>query len=281
VPTVLTEHSYGKSGIRLTKVAHQPDRDEVHELEIDIQLKGGFAGSYTTGDNHMIIPTDTMKNVVYALAKEHAIESIEDFGLALSSHFLTSHPHVEAATVDISEQPLERIIVGGRAHPHAFCSKTRESRTTTVFGSRDQTRVVSGIADLFLLKSTGSAFCGFLRDRYTTLEDAPDRIVATMLTARWVCADAGVKWNEVHPKVRTALLETFAEHRSLSVQHTLYAMGAAALDASPEMQWISLTMPNKHRILVDLKPFGLENANEVFVATDEPHGVIRGTLQRT
>ncbi len=64
------------------------------------------------------------------------------------------------------------------------------------------------------------------------------------------------------------------------MQQTLYAMGAAALGGSPEIESITLTMPNKHRILVDLEPFGLENANEVFVATDEPYGIITGTLKR-
>ena len=101
-----------------------------------------------------------------------------------------------------------------------------------------------------------------------------------MLKAQWLYANAGVDWNEAHLKIRRALLETFAEHQSLSVQQTLHAMGAAALDASPQIERITLTMPNKHRILVDLEPFGLENANEVFVATDEPHGTITGTLQR-
>jgi urate oxidase len=142
------------------------------------------------------------------------------------------------------------------------------------------TRVVSGIGDLFLLKSTGSAFCGFLRDRYTTLENAPDRIMATMLRARWSYAGAIADWNKSHEKIRCALLETFAGHRSFSVQQTLHAMGSAALLASAEIEEITLVMPNKHRILVDLKPFGLENANEVFVAIDEPHGVISGTLRR-
>ncbi len=280
MPGVLTEHSYGKSRIRLTKVTRLADRHEVRELVIDIQLKGDFAGSYTSGDNRMIIPTDTMKNVAYALAKEHSLESIEDFGAVLASHFLANHPHVETATVEIAEQPLERIRVGGRAHPHAFAGKTSESDTSTVHGSRGGLRVVSGIDDLFLLKSTASAFCGFLRDRYTTLKDAPDRIMATMLSARWIYSDAGADWNEARLKIRRALLETFAEHQSLSVQQTLYAMGAAALAGSPEIVSITLTMPNKHRILVDLEPFGLENANEVFIATDEPYGIITGTLKR-
>ena len=186
MPAVLTEHSYGKSRIRLTKVTRLADRHEVRELTIAIQLEGDFADSYTRGDNRLVIPTDTMKNVAYALAREHPLESIEDFGAAVASHFLANHPHVAQATVRLAEQPLERIRVDGREHPHAFGGKTRETRTCTVRSYRTGLCVESGLDELFLLKSTDSPFCGFLRDRYTTLRDAPDRILATMLRADWL-----------------------------------------------------------------------------------------------
>ncbi len=283
---VLTEHSYGKTRIRLTKVTRRADRHEVRELTIEIRLEGDFAGSYTTGDNRLIIPTDTMKNVAYALAKEHALDSIEGFGLALANHFLEHHPHVERATARLVEHPMERIRVAGVEHPHAFAGRGPESRTCAVHRGRDGLRVESGIADLFLLKTTNSAFAGFLRDRFTTLPDAADRILATMLTADWLTPidggeAAGYDWNGAHAQARRALVETFAGHRSLSAQQTLHTMGAAVLDACPRVERITLNMPNKHRILVDLRSFGLDNVDEVFVATDEPHGTITGTLQRT
>jgi urate oxidase len=280
VAAVLIEHSYGKSRIRLTKVTRLADRHEVRELTVEILLEGDFAGSYTSGDNRPIIPTDTMKNVTYALAKEHALESIEAFGTALAGHFLAYHPHVSRAIVRLAEQPLERICADGRGHPYAFQGKRSETRTTVIRRSRAVVRVESGIDGLFLLKSTDSAFAGFLRDRYTTLPDVFDRILATMLTAEWLYDSDPVDWNDAHAHVRRSLLETFALHKSLSVQQTLHAMGAAALEACPQIERITLTMPNQHRILVDLKPFGLENNNEVFIATDEPHGTICGTLQR-
>lgn len=281
MPNLLIDHSYGKSRIRLTKITRLADRHEVRELTVEIQLTGDFAGSYTTGDNRTIIPTDTMKNVAYALAREHPLESIEEFAGALGSHFLAGHPHVETATVRLAEQPLERIGVGGVAHPYAFAGRTSEQRTSVVHCSRGGLRVESGIDELFLLKTTDSAFHGFLRDRYTTLADSSDRIMATMLKAQWVYANTEVNWNAAFRTIRSALIETFAQHQSLSVQHTLHAMGAAALDSAPSIERITLTMPNKHRILIDLAPFGLPNANDVFVATDEPYGVITGTLERT
>jgi urate oxidase len=222
--------------------------------------------------------------VAYALAKEHPLESIEAYGAALAGHFLEHHAHVESATVRLAEQMLERIDVDGRAHPHAFSGINSERRTSTVRSSRAGLSVESGLDNLFLLKATGSAFSGFIRDRYTTLADASDRIVATDLKADWLYAPAeagpGPDWNGARGRIRRVLLATFAEHQSLSVQQTLHAMGAAAIEACPQVEQISLTMPNKHRLLVDLERFGLENFNEVFVATDEPHGTITGTLRR-
>ncbi len=283
---VLAEHSYGKARIRLTKVTRRAHRHDVRELSIEIRLEGDFAGSYTAGDNRMIIPTDTMKNVAYALAKEHALDSIEGFGLALTGHFLEHHAHVERATARLVEHPMERIRVGGVEHPHAFAGRGLEARTCAVRRGRGALLIESGIDELFLLKTTDSAFAGFLRDRFTTLPDSADRILATMLTAEWLTAidgaedAAGVDWNAAHAEVRRTLVETFAGHRSLSVQQTLHDMGAAVLVACPRVERITLNMPNKHRTLVDLRPFGLDNVDEVFVATDEPHGTITGMLQR-
>ena len=282
MPAVLTEHSYGKSRIRLTKVSRLADRHEVRELTIEIELEGEFAGSYTIGDNRLIIPTDTMKNVAYALAREHPLESIEDFGAAVASHFLANHSHVDAG-----DRPPGRAAAGAdsrrrpRASPRVLRARPARREPAPSCGSRRGLRVESGLDELFLLKSTDSSFCGFLRDRYTTLPDASDRILATMLKADWLYSgDAAPTGTTPTHCIRQALLETFAGHQSLSVQQTLHAMGAAALEACPEIERITLVMPNQHRILVDLKPFGLENANEVFLATDEPHGTITGTLQR-
>ena len=278
---VLTDHSYGKSRIRLTKVTRRDGRHDVRELSIDISLQGDFERSFTFGDNRLIIPTDTMKNVAFALAKEHPLEAIEDFAVAVAGHFLENHAHVSGARVRIDELPLDRIRVDGREHPHAFSGNCSERRSTTVTHSRGGLHIESGLKDLFLLKSSGSAFCGFLTDRHTTLKDAPDRILATMLEATWLYRDQHVNWNASHARIRQSLLEAFANHNSLAVQQTLYAMGESVLAGAPEVEKITLTMPNKHRILADLNPFGLDNANEIFVATDEPYGSITGTLSRS
>ena len=281
MPAVLTHNAYGKSGVRLTRVTRLPDRHEVRDLTVDVRLEGDFDASYTLGDNSRVIATDTMKNVVYALAQGRPAEAIEDFGSALSAYFLAEFSHVRSATVSIAEHPWQRITVDGRGHPHAFVGGGGETRTATVAGDRDGLKIEAGLHGLLVLKTTKSAFSGFIRDRYTTLSETSDRVFATEVDARWrYDPPAAVDWDGARSAVRTALLETFAGHDSLAVQQTLNAMGEAALAACPAVGEITLTLPNKHRILVDLERFGRTNVNEIFVATDEPFGLITGTLRR-
>jgi urate oxidase len=280
MPVVLAHNAYGKSRVRLTKVQRHADRHDLIEWSIDVRLEGDFAAAYTAGDNRQVVATDTMKNVVYAHAADHTLTSPEPFALVLGRHFLDSYPQVESAAVHIRVEPWQRIEVGGRPHRHAFLGGGTERRTCTVEQTRQGKRIVAGIADLMLLKTADSAFRDFHRDAYTMLPDTDDRIFATSLTADWQYADA-TGWDADHAAVRRALLETFAGHPSLGVQHTLHAMGEAALAAAPSVEEITLMMPNRHRLLVNLAPFGRENPNAVFVATDEPHGLITGTLRRS
>jgi urate oxidase len=133
---------------------------------------------------------------------------------------------------------------------------------------------------LLILKTTGSAFKGYVKDKHTTLKETDDRIFATNAEIRWKYTREDLDFNVCHQKIRQAILETFAKHASLSVQHTLYAMGESALGACADVSEISMTMPNKHCLLVDLSPFGMQNKNEIFVPTSEPHGLISGTVKR-
>jgi urate oxidase len=277
---VLAHHTYGKSRVCLTRVTRQADRHDLKELTIDIRLEGDFAGSYTHGDNSHIIATDSMKNTVHVLAREQPLPDLESFGLALADFFLAHYAHVSLASVRLAEQPWRRITVAGQEYPHAFMGGGTEQRTCMVSVTRQERRIEAGLEDLLILKTTDSAFRGFIRDRYTTLADTDDRIFATILTAAWQYRDTTADWNRCYDLIHQTLLETFARHQSLSVQQTLYDMGAAALGACDAVEEITLTMPNQHRLLVNLQPFGLDNPNEVFVPTHEPFGLISGTLRR-
>jgi urate oxidase len=247
---------------------------------VSVALAGDFAGTHLTGDNSKVVPTDTQKNTVFAFAKDTPLGEIEDFALRLARHFVREHASVRRARVSIAEQPWRRIAAGGRPHPHAFERAGSEKRLTTVTCARDSEWVVSGLTDIRLLKTTGSEFWGYPKDRYTTLPETRDRVLATEVDARWRYTRDGIDWAEAHAEARRRLVETFAITHSLSLQQTLYAMGEAVLEARPEVAEIRLSMPNKHHFVVDLKPFGLENDNEVFYASDRPYGLIEGTVMR-
>lgn len=283
---VLAENNYGKSRVRLVKVSRDraTKRHTVHELSVDVALRGDFETVHTLGDNSKCLPTDTMKNTVYAFAKDHPIDAIESFALHLAKHFVVGRG-MESARVSVSRVPWERVILRGKEHPHCFTKGSEErQRCEVVYGSRNVggTSVLGGIEGLVILKSTDSGFAGFMKDEYTTLPEVDDRIMATSVSAMWTFAAAGerTKFGMCREKIRAALVATFASHKSKSVQQTLYAMGEAALKACREIGSIRLSLPNKHCLLVNLKPFGMENANEVFVPTDEPHGLIEATIRR-
>ena len=277
---MLAETAYGKSSVRLVKVARHGDRHDLTDLTVAIRFEGDYDRSYTDGDNHDVLPTDTMKNTVYALAAEHAIAEPESFGVRLARHFLERNPKLHRVTVDLSEHPWGRIPIGAREHGQAFVHHGAECRTASVQGGRNRMLVGAGVKGLVILKSSRSEFRDFLRDELTTLPDASDRLLATALTANWHYGATDIDFNVAWRAVRSTMLETFAEHDSRSVQHTLYAMARAVLDSVEFITAVHLVMPNKHHLPVDLQPLGLQNRNEIFVPTDEPYGLIEATVTR-
>jgi urate oxidase len=277
---VLGHNRYGKSGIRLVRVTRGGDRHELVDLTVDVALEGDFAATHLTGDNAAVLPTDTMRGTVYAFAGEEPVGEPEAFGLRLAGHFVQSVPAATRARVHLVQRPWTRIEAAGVSHPHAFAGAGPGRRTATVTRDGGDAWVVAGLDDLLVLKTTGSAFEGFLKDRYTTLEETDDRILATVVTARWRYVTLEVDWAEAAAGVRRLLLEAFAGHRSRSLQQTLYAMGEAVLAGRPEVAEVRMTMLNKHHLPVDLTPYGLRNTGEVFVATDRPFGLIEGTVAR-
>ncbi|HEY4596641.1 MAG TPA: urate oxidase [Thermoanaerobaculia bacterium] len=274
MPVTLAENAYGKQAVRLVTVRRLPDRHELKDVTVAIRFEGDFAAAYTDGDNRGVLPTDTMKNTVYALAADHPFDDIEDFGLLLTDHFLTHNPRAARVQVDLTEHPWEPFGADGTA----FRQPGSERRIAEVTRDREGARVVAGLENLVVMKTAKSAFEGFPRDRYTTLPETADRLLATAVRATWRYSRPDVPFGLWH-QVRRVLLETFAEHDSRSVQHTLYAMGEAVV-RTLDVEEIHLAMPNRHHIPVDLRPFGLENRNEIFVATTEPYGLIEGTVRR-
>ena len=281
---ILGANQYGKAEIRVVRVDRDTPRHEIHDLSVTTTLRGDFAAAYTAGDQAKVLPTDSQKNTVFALAKERGVGEIEDFADQLARHFTDTIPAVTGARVEIESYAWDRIESGGQGHDHSFVRRGQEIRTTAVTvdgkGPDSRTWIVSGIKDLVVLKSTGSEFRGFLKDRYTTLAETDDRILATSLVAQWRPASPAADWGKSYAGIRATILDAFASTHSLALQQTLHAMGTAVLEAYPEVAEIRFSAPNKHHFAVDLAPFGLDNPGEVFFAADRPYGLIEASVTR-
>ena len=277
----LGENSYGKSSVRLLRVLRQEGRHDIKELTVTIRFEGDFEAAHTKGENKKILPSDTMKNTVYALARQYPVEAVEDFALHLIEHFLTYNEQVSRVRIEALENPWSRIPHGTKPHAFAFMRASGpEKRTAVLSGTRERITIRAGIQDLDVMKTTKSAFDGFLRDPYTTLKEDGDRILATTIRAEWLYEGDEIEFNPLWHSVRQTLLETFAAHDSRSLQHTLYAMGEAVLATFDHIREIHLSLPEKHFNLVDLSPFGMDNSAEVFLPTEEPQGLVEATLRK-
>jgi urate oxidase len=276
----LIQHHYGKAKVRVLKVFRAGTRYSIKELDVQVMLQGDFDASFTRADNRLVVATDSVKNTINVLAKQKLGADTEAFGLVLGEHFLKTYKHVSRVEVSLTEHCWERIKVKGRPHAHSFSETGAARPFAKIACTRNESIVESGIKDLLILKTTASGFENFLRDEFTTLPETNDRILATKLEAVWTYRKSPASYFRTNKKILDAMLAVFAKNFSPSVQVTLFQMGEAALKAAAEVSKVHIAMPNKHCLLINLKPFGLENKNELFVPTDEPHGQIEGTVAR-
>jgi urate oxidase len=277
----LGENRYGKSRVRLSRITRYGGHHDFNEWTVRVLLNGDFEASFTEANNSKILPTDTMKNTVYSLARDSKAVTIEDFAIELGDYLLNNNPQVSKASVEIAEKAWERIVIDGTVEPTTFKLGGPELHTVRAVRQRGNSwSIVSGLDGLVILKTTKSAFTGYIKGKLTTLKPSTDRIFGTSATATWEFAAALPDYAQVRARVIAALLKEFANHNSMSVQHTLFDMGKAALAAAPELARITLTMPNLHHLLTDLSPFGQDNPNHIFIPIDEPHGYIEATIER-
>ncbi|THV32238.1 factor-independent urate hydroxylase [Glycomyces paridis] len=272
----LGANSYGKSGVRLVHVVRDSPRHDLRDLTVHTALAGDLDATHYRGDNTGVLPTDSQKHTVYAFARE-GIGSIEGFAERLARHFADTAPAIRSARVRVEEHPWRR------TGEHSFArGDGGELRTAEAAYGDGAVRFTAGVRDLLLLNTTGSAFGGFLTDRYTTLPETEDRILATAVDAAWTYETTGddAWFDASFAAARAALLEAFADTYSLSLQQTLYAVGERILRAVPETGEVRLSLPNRHHYLYDLEPFGLDNPGLVFQAGDLPYGLIEGTVRR-
>ena len=278
----LAANSYGTSRVRVLRVVRGNERHDFFDLTLDIQCTGDFVAAHLEGDNSGVLPTDSMQNAVYALARQApagTVEAIELFGMRLGDHLLGGNPQISAVRVDISERLWSRIIVDGQPHRHAFVQGEPGVRTCRVLTAPGTRHVAAGVEGLLVLKTTDSGFSGFARDAYTTLPETDDRILSAAMDLTWRYGQP-VDYDATWDLARRTALQTFADHHSLSVQQTGYAIGEAMLVACPAIDEVSLSLPNRHNLLVDLTPLGLDNPNEIFAPVDEPHDQINIVVER-
>ena len=276
---VLGKNQYGKAEVRVVRVTRDTARHEIEDLNVTSQLTGDFTAAHVEGDNANVVATDTQKNTVFAFAKD-GIGSPEEFLLRLGAHFTSEFDWVTGGRWEAEQYSWERIVADGRGHDHSFVRGGTETRTAVVTIDGDTTAVIAGLQDLVVLKSTESGFVGYPKDKYTTLPETTDRILATSVTARWLYNRTDIDFTAVFADVRRLLLEAFTANYSHALQNTLHDMAQAVLDAHPEIDEIRFSTPNKHHFVVDLSPFGLENPNEVFYAADRPYGLIEASFLR-
>ncbi|WP_448809121.1 factor-independent urate hydroxylase [Agromyces bauzanensis] len=276
---VLGANQYGKAEVRVVKVTRDSARHEIEDLNVTSQLRGDFAAAHLAGDNAHVVPTDTQKNTIFAFARD-GIGSPEAFLLRLADHFTSSFGWVTGGRWEAEQFAWQRITVGGEPHDHAFVRSGQEVRTAVVVADGTDRHVIAGLKGLTVLKTTRSGFEGYPKDRYTTLPETSDRILATDVAARWRYARPDVDYDAAYASVRSLVLEAFAAKYSAALQATLFDMGRAVLEAHAEIAEIRFSMPNKHHFVVDLAPFGLDNPNEVFYAADRPYGLIEASVER-
>jgi urate oxidase len=269
----LGPNQYGKAETRIVRVERGAAGDRLTDLNVSVALRGDLDASHLTGDNSAVLPTDTQKNTVYAFAREHGIDTAEAFAARLAEHFVATQPTIREARVSVEQYPWQPV-----DGAHTFARDGGEVRTATVHHGPYGTQTVSGVAGLVLLKTTESEFHGFIKDRYTTLPETRDRILATSVNATWRGGPGAAPADPA--KARAALVAAFAETYSLALQQTLFAMGSRVLAQCPEVLEVKLSLPNRHHFLVDLAPFGLDNPGEVYFAADRPYGLIEGVVRR-
>lgn len=292
-PVILGQNQYGKAENRVVKITRDGATHHVKDLNVSVSLSGDMDEVHYSGSNANVLPTDTTKNTVFAFAKEHGIESAEQFGIHLARHFVTSQESIHRARIRIEEYAWERIeasgagsrSIGADAARHSFVRKGQETRLTQITYDGERWEVVSGLKDLVVMNSTDSEFWGYVKDKYTTLPEAYDRILATQVSGRWRFnwtddEQEMPDWETSYEQTRTHMLQAFAETYSLSLQQTLYQMGSRIIDNRGEIDEVRFSLPNKHHFLVDLEPFGLKNDNEVYYAADRPYGLIEATVLR-
>jgi urate oxidase len=278
--TTLSSHSYGASHIRLLRITRRGDRHDLRDLAIAVHVEGEVADAFTKGDNELLLPADTLRNTVHAIARDESLAEIEQIGMALASHFMSHQPQFTRVRIDLSEQPWSRLPVGGRAQGQAFTSGSAERRTAAVTSNGSRLSVVAGIQDFTVMKTSGASFEGYLEDQFTTLEANRDRVLAVSADARWTYLHEEVSFGPSWQGVRQLLIEAFVQQVSRSAEHSAHAMAEVVLGSYVDIGEVTVRLKQRSLPLVELTPFGLDNPHVLFRPEEAPELTAEVTLSR-
>jgi len=277
----LIKNRYGKGRVRVMRIHRDGDRHEVSQLNVKAMIEGDFARAYTHGDNSTSVSTDTIKNVVNVVARENTGLCAEEFCQVLAKKYLDTYPQISSVAITTHETKWSRLSFGGKPHPYSFVLDSNGKPLVEATLARDgASTLTSGIDGFTFMKSTQSGWENYVKDAYTTIPPTADRMCATSMVASWKWSGKPQNYSATNAKIIDTVLEVFSTTYSMSVQDSLYRMGEAALAAVPEISEISMACPNMHFIPMNLSAFGLDNHNDVFLPTDEPHGQIECTVGR-
>jgi urate oxidase len=270
--------SHGESRLRMLRVVRRGDRHDARDLTVACRFEGEFADAFRAGRAPGLLPSEALKSLVHTTARQHAGAEIERFGLALCDRLLREHPQVTRARVEIAEQPWARLEVGGKAQGQAFLGGPPERRTTTVTSNGEKVAVVSGLDQLTIMRTAG--FAPARGGDQSGLNDGLQRLLVATLSARWTYGSADVTFDPYRQGVRAAIVETFGCHASRSVHHTLYGIADVVLSSYEEITDITLALHERPYRPADLFSAGVENPDELFLAIEEPVGVVEVTVER-
>jgi len=277
----VTHNSYGKASVGLLKIIRDGETHHVHEIEVSVRVEGAVEDNYTRGDNRSCVPTDTIKNTVYALAQEGFTGELEPFAACLAEHFPKTYPHLNRATVEIVQHAWQRMTINGQPHPHSFTAQPNGTPFARADFNAGHLALKGGVRHLSVLKSTGSGFEDYHTCPMTTLPPARDRILATRISASWTWTTRPAAPSTERQQVLDAMLSSFSREYSPSVQRTMFLMAKAAFEISPHIDHLTLHLPNEHYFGFDVAKLGLPNDQTIFYPAKKPFGDIEATFSRT
>jgi urate oxidase len=269
--------SHGESRLRMLRIVRHGDRDDPRELTVAVRFEGSFDEAFREGRTAALLPGEALKRLVHAAARDFGGAEIETFALGVCDRILSGHPRMTRARVEVAEQAWQRLDAGDRPQGRAFTLGGAEAKTTAVTSNGRHVSVVSGLEHLLLMRTQGFAPAV---GRPPDAADGLQRLLVGTLAARWTYTTGDVTFRPYRQGVRAALIDTISWHASRSIEHALYTMADVVLASYEEIADVALTFHERPYRPADLFTAGLDNPDDLFLAVDEPVGVVEVRVER-